>query len=355
MNLKKFLIFIIFFLILFFIIEKSIFLLKKPCQCGKTALDKLTLEQKIGQLFIVGIEGKTITPETENLIKKFHPGGILLLGKNIENKEQLKNLIQELQKISLNDSGLPLFISVDQEGGEISRIDWVEKTPQSEILNQEQAFEIGLERGKELKELGINVNLAPLLDLMSVEDFLWNRSFQKEAEVIKELGSSLILGQREAGILTVVKHFPGYGNISFQPEENLATVSEVPEISQFQTTTVPEIVMLANVIYQEIDTEKPFVFSSEGIKLVKEKLGEGILIISDDLAQNSLLNKFSLSDIVILPIKAGVDMMIFSGWRIPVEQGISEFQKASEKGIISDDRINQAVSKIIKLKEKLLQ
>ncbi len=320
-------------------------------------IDKLNLEQKIGQLFIVGINGKTITPETENFIKKFHPGGILLLGKNIENKDQLISLIQEIQKISLEDSGLPLFIAVDQEGGEISRIGWVEKTSQSKIKNPEQAYNIGLQRGKELKELGINLNLAPLLDFCRKEDFLWGRSFQKNSETIGGLGKFLISGQKTAGVLTAIKHFPGYGGISFHPEEILATASESPEISQFQTAmeSGPEMAMTANVIYEEIDPDLPFVFSLKGINFLKQKLGDKILIISDDLSQNSLLNKFPLEQIVVFPIKAGVDIMIFSGWRVPAEQGLLEFQKASEKGIISDDRINQAVSRIIKLKEKLLQ
>lgn len=318
-------------------------------------LERLTLEQKIGQLFIIGFEGKVLTPEIENLIKKTHPGGILLLERNIEDETQLKELVISLQKISLEDSALPLFIVIDQEGGPISRIKWLEDIPQSEIENPEEAYQIGKNRAKELKKMGINLNLAPLLDLASSGDFIYQRCFQKSPETIGELAKALIRGQKEAGLLTAIKHFPGYQGISFNPEERLAILEEIPEISQFQKTIKgePEMIMLSNAVYNEIDKKLPFGFLAKGIQFLKEKLDDEILIISDDLAQNSLLDKFSLNEIVSLPIKAGLDILIFSGWRIPAEKGVSALQEAVKNNQISEERINQSFLKIIKLKEKI--
>jgi len=314
-------------------------------------LNNLTLEQKIGQLFIIGFDGKIIAPKIENLIKEIHPGGILLLKRNIGNEEELKGLIDSLQKIALEDTGLSLFIAVDQEGGLVSRIDWIEKTPQSEIETSEQAWQIGKNRGEELKKLGINLNLAPLLDTVVAGDFIFERSFQKEPKEIKELAESIIKGQKDAEILTSIKHFPGYTGISFNPEEKLATLENVPEISQFQNLN-SEMIMTSNVIYKELNENLPFTFSEKGIHFLKEKNKGDYLIISDDLDQNSLLNKFSLNEIVSLPFKAGVDILIFSGWRLPAEKGISAFKQAVEKNEISEDRINQSVLKIIELKQK---
>lgn len=322
-------------------------------------LSELTLEQKIGQLFIIGFEGTSLTPGVENLIKEIHPGGILLLKRNIENENQLKELISALQEIALEDSGLPLFIAVDQEGGIISRIDWVERTPQTEIENAEQAYQIGLNRGKGLKELGINLNLAPLLDYSPAaphyEDFIFERTFQKSPEVIGELAKALIQGQKEEGILVAIKHFPGYGGIPFNPEEKLATLEKAPEISQFQKTVEvsPEMIMISNAVYEEVEEELPFSFSEKGIQSLKNKIKGDYLIISDDLAQNSLLNKFSLREIVASPIIAGVDIMIFSGWRTPVIGGIVAFRQAVEEGKVSEQIINQSALKIIELKKPL--
>ncbi len=227
-------------------------------------IEKQEINNQIGQLFIIGFEGKTVTPQLEEFFKKYKPGGVLLLSKNIENETQLKKLNADLQTLSLRESGLPLFIAVDQEGGIISRVDFLEeKTAQSEIETPEQAFLVGQKRGQELKELGINLNLAPVLDSIQEGDFLFERSFQKPIEEIGELGKALIQGQKTADILTAMKHFPGYGAISFHPEETLARVEQIPEITQFKKAMEanPELVMTSNVVYKEIDASLPFIFS----------------------------------------------------------------------------------------------
>ncbi|GAG64568.1 unnamed protein product, partial [marine sediment metagenome] len=227
----------------------------------------------------------------------------------------------------------------------------------------DQAYLVGQNRGKELAELGINLNLAPLLDYnppaTHYKDFIFKRSFQKDPEIIGELAGALTQGQKEAGIFVAMKHFPGYGGISFNPEEKLATLEKIPEISQFQKTTeaFPEMIMTSNVIYEELDENLPFSFSEKGIQFLKNNVEKDCLIISDDLSQNSLLDKFSLKEIVTLPIKAGVDILIFSGWRIPATEGVLALQEAVEveNEEISEKRINQSVLKIIKLKQNLLK
>ena len=113
------------------------------------------------------------------------------------------------------------------------------------------------------------------------------------------------------------------------------------------------MVMVSNAIYKEIDPSLPFTFSPIAIQFLKNNLGSEILIISDDLAQNSLLNKFSLKEIVTKPILAGVDILIFSGWRLPVEQGLDEFLKAFRNGEISKEKIDKAISRVTQLKQIL--
>ncbi len=339
-----------------YLVLDNYFVLTNSFESMEKVINELTLEKKLGQLFLVGFEGKTLTPELAQFLKKYRPGGLLLLSKNIENKDQLKKLISDVQKISLKETGLPLFIAVDQEGGQISRVNFLEElTPQSEIDSQEMAFQVGQKRGQELKDMGINLNLAPLLDQAGPTDFLFNRSFQKDSLEIGGLSKLLISGQKTAGILTAIKHFPGYADISQNPEETLIEKENIPEISQFQIALEanPELVMTANVIYKDIDADLPFTFSVKAIQFLKEKLNENILIISDDLSQNSLLGKFSLRDIISKPIEAGVDIMIFSGYKAPVEQGLDEFLNAFGIGEISKEKVETAIVKIIKLKQGL--
>ena len=337
----------------YFVFTSSFESIKKTIDLIKAG----TLENQIGQMFIIGFEGKTVTPQLEEFFRKYKPGGILLLSKNIESAEQLKKLTKDLQNLSLRETGLPLFITIDQEGGIISRMDFLqEKTLQSEIEDPDEAYQIGLTRGQELKELGINLNLAPLLDITEETDFLFNRSFQKNAAETGNLAKSLIEGQKTANILTAVKHFPGYGGISFNPEETLAKTETLPEIFQFKKAIEanPEFIMTANMVYKNLDPNLLFTFSPTAIQFLKDNLGSEIIIISDDLAQKYLLANFSLKDIIIKPVQAGVNLLIFSGRAINVSEGLDVFFDTFKKGGVSQSKIKEAISKIIKIKERLM-
>jgi beta-N-acetylhexosaminidase len=322
---------------------------------NETALDKkyeLSLDQKIGQLFIIGIDGLELNDKTEKLLKELHPGGVLLLGKNVKDEKQLKSFIDSLQKISLEDTGLPLFIAVDQEGGVISRIKWAESIAQSKIKNPEDAHNIAGKRGKELKDLGINLNLSPVLDSASSGDFVFQRCFTENAG---QLAKAMIEGYKESGILSCIKHFPGYGGISFNPEDKLAFLDKMPEISQFTEAgeAQPEFIMVSNVVYKDFDKETPFPFLNSGISFLKEKIKGDYLVISDDMDQYSFLNNFSLEDSISGPFNAGVDVLIFSGWRINFEEGIEAFKGAFKNGKIDVSRIDESVPKIIELKSRI--
>ena len=323
--------------------------------CERGDLCSLSAEQKVGQLFVIGIDGTEIDDEMEAIIKDLHPGGVLLLGKNIESREQVKKLISDLQTIAKEDTGLPLFIAVDQEGGVVNRIGFLEeKTAQKDIKTKEKAYQVGFNRGKELKDLGINLNLAPLLDEIGENDFIFNRAFQENQDKTSELAKELIRGQREAGILTCIKHFPGYGGVTFHPEDNLGERQALPSTGQFGEVMEqsPEFVMTANVVYKELGG-LPFTFLKKGVDLIKKELGDSVLIMSDDLDQYSLLNNYSLEDIVVKPVEAGVDVLIFSGWRLPAKDGVKALLSAFKEGRIQEEKIDQAVERIIEIKEKL--
>ncbi|MBU0476811.1 hypothetical protein KKB68_02275 [Patescibacteria group bacterium] len=318
------------------------------------------LENKIGQLFLIGFEGKTLTPQLEKTLKDLRPGGVVLLSRNIEDKEQLKILIKQLQNLSLENTGLPLFIAVDQEGGRICRLEFAqEKTAQSAIENTGQAYQVGFSRGEELKELGVNLNLAPVLDMAESEDFLFERSFQKGADETGELGKALITGQKQAGVLTAAKHFPGYSGISFNPERSeLPILSKIPEISQFKKAieAKPEMIMASNVIYTTLNKSLPLSFSLEGIQFLKRELGNDYLIISDDLSSPVLKEEFSLEKSITLASNAGIDILLVAGFDDPKDptSAVEALREAVKDNEVSQKRIEESSLKIIKLKGNLL-
>jgi len=312
--------------------------------------------KRIGQLFIVGFEGTVMTPELEAFFKKYYPGGVLLLSKNILSSHQIAKLNEELQTLSLQTTEQPLLIAIDQEGGLVSRIDFLDElTAQSEIEESTSAYQIGLKRGEELKELGINLNLSPLMDNASKDDYIYNRSFQKDPELTGEIGKSLILGQQEAGIFSAIKHFPGYTGMATNPEEKLMIAPSFPIIVQFEEAlkVEPAFVMTANAIYEDIDSRLPFTFSETAIDYLKDNLGRGILILSDDLSQNSLLNSYTLKEIVANPINAGVDLEIISGYRSSVNEALDAFLNAVNDQEVSLEKIDKAILRIIQLKKEL--
>ena len=322
-------------------------------------LESMALKEKIGQLFFIGINGTAPSPETAKLISTIRPGGILLLKKNIVDEDQTKKLIQGLQQVSLKNYGIPLFIGVDQEGGEISPVNFIrEKTAQSDIKTAEQAYAVGLNRGEELRNLGINLNLAPVLDQAQPGDFVFSRVFQSTDSETRALATALISGQKTADILTAVKHFPGYGDIAFDPEDKLATLEETPRVGLFKKAAEagPEFIMTSNVIYSEIDPNLPFSFSPKGIKLLKQSVGQGPLIMTDDLPQQSLIDKFSLKSVVTLPVKAGADILTFSNsWETTLQEAVRILNEAVLSGEISQEQIDDSVLKIIKLKKAYYQ
>jgi len=317
--------------------------------------DLLSLEQTLGQILLIGFNESTFTPQLKERMERLRPGGVLLLSRNIQNKDQLKKLTRQLQDVSLGYSSLPLLIAVDQEGGAISRIDFAEeKTPQSEIKTIAQAYQVGHDRSAELQSLGINLNLSPVLDEAKPEDFIFQRTFQADRSLSSRLAQSLLAGQKSTQTLSALKHFPGYGNISFNPEKKLATVQELPDLLRFTSalSAQPEFLLISNVIYSVLDSQRPFSFLKQGISLIRSELGFDGIILSDDLIQPALLDNYTLKEIALSPLEAGVNMLILSE-----ESYTDKVYKILLQELQQNPRMRQRVeesaARILKLKESL--
>ena len=321
--------------------------------------EEISLQEKLGQLLIIGFEGTELTSELRELLSEIHPGGVLLLERNIKNPEQLKKLIRDLQQFSEKDIGHPLFIAVDQEGGEVSRISWVEDTAQLRLRDPSHAFQVGKSRGEELKELGVNMNLAPVLDTLAPSDFLYGRSFQRPKDEALGLVQALLKGLESQGIISVPKHFPGYGSIPVNPE-----IGEIPRVPYIPDTTLfqeifaqsnPPFVMISHIIYEDIDGN-PFPFSQKGMRVVKEFLGEDVMVMSDDLLSRSLVSRYELSDIGVRALQGGVQVLLLAGYPDPdlVPRFYEGFWNEVEKREDLHLFIISASETILRAKQRLL-
>ena len=321
---------------------------------GADPLQRLTREQKVGQLFLVGFEGTEVTPEVRRLFQAVHPGGVILFGRNITGAEQLARLTADLQELSAADTGLPLFIAIDQEGGQVARVDWLgDDVSQAQVASPQQAYDLALARARGLKGLGVNLNLAPVLDAGLPGDFLtrYGRTFSGSPRQVGEMGASAVSGQREGGLLSAVKHFPGYGGIDCDPEnDRLTVVPALPEISQFQAAAVtgPEFVMTANVIYSGLDPELPFTLSPAGISFLRGSLHGDYLIISDDLASEVLKQAYGMAGTAVLAARAGVDILLISGHEAEdAEAAYAAVLDAACTGKLAEADLNARVSAVL--------
>jgi beta-N-acetylhexosaminidase len=330
------------------------FFSREPSFFHESAQESFSLKEAVGQVLLIGVAGGEMTDETKALMRKIRPGGVLILGRNIQNEQQLKRFIEDLKETA----SIPLFIAVDQEGGEVSRIGWEESTSQADLKGEVHAFGVAKERARGLASMGITMNLAPMLDGRTLGDYLFSRAFQTDTLVAGALAGALVKGHKEEGVIAVPKHFPGYDGISFNPEEGM-----VPRVSLFPDTFLFEdlskkvalsFLMISHVVYEDIDKENPFPFSKKGIALLQEKMGKEILVMSDDLSSKSMVEHYGVFEIGEKAMLAGVDVLLVAGYPEPsiVESFYEGFLKKAAKNPAFEARVRESAAKILKFKKE---
>ncbi len=311
----------------------------------------LSLEQKVGQMFMLGFNGIKPDYYITKALKQRNFGGVILLGYNIEQPNQLKELTSDL-------TGIPEtkpFIAVDQEGNLVARVKFepTAKVSQSDLKNGEEAYDTAFKRGAYLKEMGINLNLAPVVDLATSESAnIWSRAFRKDHGIF---GDAMIRGCNDAGIYCVVKHFPSYGNFSGDVEKEIPRKElSAGEVAVFKEALKnAKFLMISPVIATNIDPDNPAPISEKAIKFIRENLGFKGLIITDDVEMVSIRSNYNPVQFAADAIKAGVDMVLFSGNPQDAADAYDLVVEKVESGEISGKRINESVKRILGLKKSL--
>ena len=321
-------------------------------------------------MLMSGFEGTTVTPETEDLIRNHHIGGLILFSRNYENPKQLHALIRDLQDVAASTStGLPLFISVDQEGGRVARLtEPFTKYPPLCCLGHSQseslAYRFGQTLASELMDVGINMDYAPVLDVHTNPDnpIIGDRAIDSDPDTVAKLANSFIKGFKDKGMIPVGKHFPGHGDTHVDSHLDLPTVSrdaatlEAVELIPFQETIAQglEVIMTAHVIYTAWDETNTATFSKTILQdILRKKLGFQGVIMSDDLEMKAVENYLPFDAFPRMGIEAGVDIFLICNSVKKMKTLHDQLIQDVNNGTIPIAPIQQSVERILKLKKNL--
>ncbi len=287
--------------------------------------DNLTKQEQIGQMFFIAIPGTTLDEETKNLLDTVKPGGILLFAENIETKPQTQKLTADLQRWA-SEAGLPpLFIAVDEEGGIVERIafDQVEYSA-AELgkFNDEQTTRhTARETAETLKDLGINVNFAPVADIaFSENSIMTERAFGNDPDDVSRQIGWTIEEYNDTGIIACAKHFPGHGRTTTDSHEALPTIGITKD--QWRTTDgkpfkeailsdVP-MIMVGHLKYPQIDSNIASQSKVWMTDILRDELGLEGLIVTDDLKMGGAQIDGNYTEKIEQSVTNGADMIILA-------------------------------------------
>lgn len=364
-------------------IALSAYFYSTPC-FGANSLSTMTLEEKVGQLLMVHFHGEVANEEARTLIQETKVGGIIYYNwsNGLTSSKQVQALSIGLQKLTKeNRAQIPLLIAVDQEGGIITRLDkGFTQFPGNKALGMTDdptlAEAAALAMGLELKAVGVNMNLAPVVDVNSNprNPVIGARSFGDNPETVFAFGKMALQGYKKAQIIATLKHFPGYGDVTVDPHEDLPIVrktqKELEKVELLPFTRLAssaDAIMTAHVLVPAFDTENCSTLSEKTLTYLKETIGFKGVIVADSLVMEGVFQKcHTVDEASIQALHAGCDILILGGKLLigehtGFELTVADVQRihgsivnAIKSGRISEERLNQAVKKILKLKERYL-
>ncbi len=317
---------------------------------------------KVGQLLMIGIHGKTLNDDAKFMLNEYRVGGIILFDRNMESKDQVKSLITDINKTGKSAGLTPLFIGIDQEGGAVARMeDQLIKVPPAEELGKEpieQAVSLAKQSGTELKDLGFNINFAPVADL----GLTYGRSFSTNLDDVVRYASAVGKAYDEAGLWYSYKHFPGIGktDVDLHADTSVVPVSKenllnedtkvfVDLIKQSKTNTYA--IMVSHAMYPQIDAEHPSSLSKAIITdWLRKDMGYNGVVVTDDMDMGALAKHYTFGDMAVQSILAGSDILLVCHEYEHMQEAYNGLMKAVKDGRISKERLDESVKRILLMK-----
>lgn len=341
-------------------------------------IDDMTLEEKAAQLFMITPEALTGVGQaveagegTKSAIGEYPVGGIIYFSNNLQDPEQVRSMTEKSQEYSMERIGLPLLLSVDEEGGTVTRFGnnprfgfdaSADMDAIGESGDTRQAYELGERIGSFLADLGFNMNNAPVADVLSNPEntVVKDRSFGSDCKVVSEMTLAELDGLESQGITGVLKHFPGHGATAADTHEGYAYTDASLEAMK-ENEFIPfidgieagaDVIMVGHISCPGVTgNDEPASLSEKMVSgILRKELGFDGVVITDAMNMGAVSEAYSSSEAAVKAIRAGVDILLMPADFTEAYEGIL---RAVERGEISEERINESLYRIIELKLKM--
>ncbi len=331
----------------------------------------MPLEQRVAQMFMVTLHGSVLTEEGAQDLTTWQPGGVVLFGENVGDPASVTRLTNAYQSTITAAGGVPLLISIDQEGGVVTRLtDGFTMFPAPILIGaagDDMAYQVGQAVAQELSAVGINMDLAPVADLETYKDnpIIYRRAWGGDPNIAGSAVASFIRGLESLDVLATAKHFPGHGKSRQDSHGELPTIDlpldrlQAVEFVPFERAIDADVaaVMIAHIWYPALEPQVglPASLSHNVITgVLREQMGYDGLIMTDALDMNAVDLNFNYYDAVVMAINAEVDLLATGpsigqhGFEAAMQRVVDEVRA----GNISEERINQSVRRILETKQQ---
>jgi beta-N-acetylhexosaminidase len=314
------------------------------------------------------LPGLAVTSDVRSLAREFQLGGVILFARNVEAPDQVAELSHDIQQLSRE---VPLWVSVDQEGGRVARLrapftEWPPMAVLGRSGDAALASRFARALAAELRAVGITLDYAPVLDIHTnpKNPVIGDRALAEDAGLVARLGAAIIRGLQESGVAACGKHFPGHGDTSVDSHLDLPLVEHPPDrIRRVECVPFAEAIragvafmMTAHVLVPSLDEDRPATLSRRIVAgLLREELGFDGVIVGDDLEMKAVAKQYTVADAAVQAIGAGCDALLVCSGSIEAQAAVLEaLVHAVEDGRLPLTRVEDALARNRRAKERFL-
>ena len=314
-------------------------------------------------MFVVSVGGTEPDYFVEKMVRERNVGGVILFGHNMRSERQVRSFTGSLQELATaTEPAIPLFVAVDQEGGEVGSAPWVAPQPAAAEIGRRgdpaKARAVAAEIGRQLLPAGVNTDFAPVVDT-GYGAAIGERSYGEDPELVARMGAAAVEGFEEAGVVSAAKHFPNHGSATADSHVGLPVIRhdaatirsyDLPPFRAAVEAGVP-MVMVGHLVYPAIDPKRPASLSPDAIGMLRGELGFDGVVVTDDLAMAGASGGGPPARAAVEAVAAGADLLIVSS---PPQQQADAYDavlNAVESGEIERGRIREAVARVLEVKQ----